>query len=228
MANVKITALTAAAALTADDLLAIVDDPSGTPVTKRATLQQILDLITAADVGNTPSGNLTATDVQAALDELQTDVDARRPVTEAIFLSASEFNTLNGSPAQAQRFGFVTWNLDAATDESVVGSVLVPSGVTTAGIYLWWTNPGAGTGDVVWRVDWNVKGDGEDLSTGLSFPTVTATAPSQDVVEVTTIATGLTVTPGDLMALKPYRDADNASDTLANDAAFMGIELRWS
>lgn len=48
MANVKITDLTAVASLTVDDLLAIVDDPAGTPATKKATLQQVLDLITSA------------------------------------------------------------------------------------------------------------------------------------------------------------------------------------
>ena len=43
MANVKITGLTAAGSVTVDDLLAIVNDPSGTPETQRATVQQILD-----------------------------------------------------------------------------------------------------------------------------------------------------------------------------------------
>ena len=38
MADAKITALTALTAVTDDDLLVVVDDPTGTPVTKKATV----------------------------------------------------------------------------------------------------------------------------------------------------------------------------------------------
>lgn len=45
MANVKITALTALAAVAAEDLLAVVDDPSGTPATRKATVQALLNAL---------------------------------------------------------------------------------------------------------------------------------------------------------------------------------------
>jgi hypothetical protein len=38
--------------------------------------------IAAADVTNTPSGNLVATDVQSALNELQSDIDTRIPLSQ--------------------------------------------------------------------------------------------------------------------------------------------------
>lgn len=41
MADSKISALAAAAAVTADDLLALVDDPGGTPTSKKATVTQL-------------------------------------------------------------------------------------------------------------------------------------------------------------------------------------------
>lgn len=44
MADAKITALTNLASPSLDDLLAVVDDPSGTPVTKKATLASVLAL----------------------------------------------------------------------------------------------------------------------------------------------------------------------------------------
>jgi len=45
MADSKISALAAIDALAADDLLPVVDDPSGTPVNKKATLTQIFALL---------------------------------------------------------------------------------------------------------------------------------------------------------------------------------------
>jgi hypothetical protein len=52
MADQKITALSELTAPTRDDLLAIVDDPSGTPVTKKVTLENVrkLEAAPAADV----------------------------------------------------------------------------------------------------------------------------------------------------------------------------------
>ena len=49
MANKKITELTALTAITTDDLLAIVDDPSGSPVTKEITVDNFFD---SAATGN--------------------------------------------------------------------------------------------------------------------------------------------------------------------------------
>lgn len=63
MANVKISALPASAGAALADLAAIVDDPAGTPVTQKATLQQIFDIdpwfkkVGTAFIGGNDSGN---------------------------------------------------------------------------------------------------------------------------------------------------------------------------
>ena len=44
-ADKKITQLPSAAAVTADDLFAVVDDPSGAPITKKATAAQLRKFI---------------------------------------------------------------------------------------------------------------------------------------------------------------------------------------
>lgn len=41
----------------------------------------------ASAIANTPSGNLAATDVQSALNELQTDIDSRAPAADPIAMS---------------------------------------------------------------------------------------------------------------------------------------------
>ena len=47
MADVKISALGAISAVAGEDLLAIVDDPSGTPASRKATMTQVLTFINA-------------------------------------------------------------------------------------------------------------------------------------------------------------------------------------
>lgn len=60
MADQKITALTALTAPTTDDLLAIVDDPSGTPVTKKITLANLIGGASALFLSNVVVQTLTS------------------------------------------------------------------------------------------------------------------------------------------------------------------------
>ncbi len=48
MADRKITELPAASAITGDDLIAIVDDPNGTPITQKATASMLATFIGVA------------------------------------------------------------------------------------------------------------------------------------------------------------------------------------
>lgn len=50
MADAKISALTALTTPTTDDLVAIVDDPSGTPVTKKCTLANLISALMLSNV----------------------------------------------------------------------------------------------------------------------------------------------------------------------------------
>lgn len=56
MANVKITDLTTAPTVTSDDWIVIVDDPSGTPVTKKASIGTVYTFMAAALI---PSSSYT-------------------------------------------------------------------------------------------------------------------------------------------------------------------------
>jgi hypothetical protein len=65
MADQKITELTAVSAVTTDDLVVLVDDPAGTPVTKRATAALLLDtrVIDRSRPNITVTNTATETDV---------------------------------------------------------------------------------------------------------------------------------------------------------------------
>jgi hypothetical protein len=55
MANKKITELTENTAPATEDLLVQVDDPSGVPLTKKVTVQNLLEVIPTLSVNTTPA-----------------------------------------------------------------------------------------------------------------------------------------------------------------------------
>lgn len=114
--------------------------------------------------------------------------------------------------------------VDATTPEGVAGTIRLPASWATVDVDMWWSNAGAGAGDVVWRGDRGV------LTVGSAPPAVTSntlaaiTAPAQNVVTQTRIFTGIAVpTAGALFTIGALRGAADAADTLANDAAIVGF-----
>jgi hypothetical protein len=81
MADTKISALSAIDAVADGDLLAVVDDPGGTPVTKRATAAQIKAFVVAAIVDSAPGTLDTLNELAAALGD---DEDFAGSVTTAL------------------------------------------------------------------------------------------------------------------------------------------------
>ena len=65
--SVKISAMTAIGALAAEDLFEVVDDPSGTPLTRKATGQQVADLVSATMFTPGTAGNLLTDDGDGTL-----------------------------------------------------------------------------------------------------------------------------------------------------------------
>lgn len=61
LADTKISELPAATAITSDDLLVIVDDPSGTPVTQKITWASIIAAIVAASLTSTATMSMLGT-----------------------------------------------------------------------------------------------------------------------------------------------------------------------
>lgn len=58
MANKKLTDLTASSGLALEDLVEVVDDPSGTPASRKATMDQVRTLLSALPV-NTQTASYT-------------------------------------------------------------------------------------------------------------------------------------------------------------------------
>lgn len=116
MAEVKITELPASSGVSATDIVPVVDDPSGVPVTQKATVTQILaphvdDTVDAHDASAISvadsAGLLAATDVEGALAELRA---TRRAVADAATTITAADRQVILTSITASR----TWTLPAA------------------------------------------------------------------------------------------------------------------
>lgn len=149
--------------------------------------------------------------------------------TESIWLAANRFVSQQGaaSLATVSTNGYVvSWLLDATTNEGLTTTLLFPSAWATFHMDFWWANAGAGAGDARVRGLVNTVAIGSATETTLATGTGTVvTAGVQHAVIKTRVQTGVVVTAGALHAIMPRRNAADAADTLANDIAFIGMEL---
>lgn len=145
-----------------------------------------------------------------------------------MFIDSFAWGAVTGSPARSS-YGSalgVALLYDAAAVEKAVTIIDVPPSWATFRIDAWWTNSGAGSGNVVWATEARWIGDTDDLDTVSSdTATVTVAAPSQDVTKVTTLDSSVTRTAGKRLVLHVQRTGTSGSDTLANDAGLIGIDL---
>jgi hypothetical protein len=115
--------------------------------------------------------------------------------------------------------------LDASSVEVVAATTLVPPGWATFDLYYWWSNAGAGSGDVRWRIASMSFADAATTESGDIDNSYTVTAPAQYVAKRSTGATGVSVTAGNIRRVTVMRLANDAADTLGNDAGLIGLEL---
>jgi len=69
----KLTARSALTTPASEDIMHVVDDPTGTPASYKSTLSNISKGLVAGNIPNTPAGAIAATDIQAAITELDTE-----------------------------------------------------------------------------------------------------------------------------------------------------------
>jgi hypothetical protein len=77
MSTIRISALPAASAITADDLLPIEHDPSGTPVTQKATAAQVATTVRAVAGAYVTTNIVPSGATSLTINATQADVDVR-------------------------------------------------------------------------------------------------------------------------------------------------------
>jgi hypothetical protein len=153
--------------------------------------------------------------------------------TRSLWLPASPaWLTLAGAPDYALRnglYGAIAFDKDST--EAIAASFAVPYDyVSGLLIMLVWTNLGAGSGNVVWRVGLNNQGDTGTVSSLSTFDTAAIAAPAQNVWKYTSSAASFpnTAAQGQHVLITCGRLAADAGDTLANDTGFLGYLVTYT
>lgn len=148
--------------------------------------------------------------------------------TYPVIIGAGAMGPVQNSPTLAATSDgrHPKWLLDASTNEAVGGIIWIPSTWTTFHVDAYWTNVGAGSGDIVANVVLATVYDTDDLTLGdVSSGDLTITAPAQDIVKVTRFHTGHTRGSEGLYHARMQRKAADAADSLANDMGLLAIVL---
>lgn len=122
------------------------------------------------------------------------------------------------------------WTLDSATNEVLLFPIPYVPGWGAYTIDLWWTNLGAGAGNVVFHCydQAHASGVAEGESTAFSggAEVYTLAAPAQDILAIDQIHTSTAMhLATELKSFSIRRQGADAADTLGNDAALFGLML---
>ena len=148
----------------------------------------------------------------------------------------------SGTPAlavQGTNTQYRAWAFDATAVEEIACEIawpinlVIPSTGNQFTIDVYWTNLGAGSGDVRWDIDVGLLKDGALLNGAglLLAQTTTSTAPPQDELQVSTITANQFPTNAHSFGMAVAvlrRKADDAGDTLANDAGLIGVTINYT
>lgn len=148
--------------------------------------------------------------------------------TSALWIPANLFMNSSGTPtfaAVGSPARWPMWLMDAAATEIIAATTMVPSSFANVKIELYWTNAGAGSGDVVWRASLDSKADAGTLANPSTLADNTITAPAQTVLKVSTLVASQAVDATKVLDFEIIRIGGNAADTLANDAGVIGVLL---
>lgn len=250
MADTKISALTALTTPDVVDLLAIVDDPSGTPVTKKITTLNLLKvvgsltalgatpdvadrLLVIDDPAGTPVAKYMTAANMAALAKLGS---LYIPAGAMLLPTTTPASAVSQSETSTNDINQITVDFTDSSTAYCEASTAMPSdydgGTFTAKFY--WRASGTSTNSVRWQVEARSFGDSETLDQAWGTAQAvddahTATA-NQVLISAATSACTASGTPagGELMHFRFARLPGHANDTLAATANLIGVNITYT
>lgn len=213
MANLKITELTAMTDPVGADVLPLVDDPAGTPVTKKVTrgdfltkegsvsVKRTLVLTAAGGAPTTTSGCASPAKVEAGTN----DVD------------------------------YYTLDFDATAQEYAFWNVVMPDsydGSTVTAQFVWTAAGGSAGNTAQWGIAARAFGDDDaiDQAYGTAQEVSDDWIANGDIhISAATSAVTIAGTPagGKLVVFRVYRDPADANDDLAGDARLLAVKIEY-
>jgi hypothetical protein len=149
-----------------------------------------------------------------------------------LWLPATRFAAGVGAPVLDRVNSWPVWLFDAAAEESVAatfGAPEMPADWLSYTVDIWWTNPAASTGNVTWSLGTSIpRGEGDVVNVSLNTTSIHSQA-GQGVLVRSSVSSGAIAAPttddDPLGFLRLRRLGADASDTLGNDAALVGLRL---
>lgn len=211
MADSRITALTELTSVDSSDLLAIVDDPSGTPVTKKIT-----------------QTNLLGSNKVVGTQDIWIPAAAWWPRT------TNGSATLATTETATNKVNYKTLDFDTTTQEFVQCFWQPPRNWNNSTVKFtpYWT-AASGSGGVVWALQGVALSNDDALDTAFGTEqTSTDTLITAADVHIGPQSSAITIagTPADsdVIVLQFKRNPSDGSDTLGVDAKFLGLMLEVS
>ena len=154
MADTKITALSELTTVADADLIAIVDDPSGTPTSKKITKKNLVKDIVNADLSATANialsklatdplarANHTGSQAQSTITDLTTDLSSKAPIASPTFTGTVTTATLDVAGNNIDNIqnlihdiSTTTTTLDFSGDQLQTISISAPTTFTTSNL----------------------------------------------------------------------------------------------
>jgi len=130
---------------------------------------------------------------------------------------------------------YYTLDFDASTEESVYAQEIIPfrwAVGTDMEVEINWFHDTTDNGKVVWGVEYKAIKEGEAITgSGTTITQVSAGNHPADELISTTFEDkilGSNLEQGDLFAVRVFRDADNANDTLGEDARLLQVHFHFT
>lgn len=214
MADTAGSALTDGGTPIGTDILIGVDDPGGSPASRKYTLANVASYVDSAIAG-----------------QMHLYVPAAAMVARTTSPAATGTTELATNDIMLESFDF-----DTSADEFVQFSLQMPKNWNEGTLIAQfiWSHPSTATNfGVCWSIQAGAFADGDagDTALGTAVDTVD-TGGTTDDIYISPESSAITVagTPGaeEWVVFQVYRDVSNGSDNLAVDARLHGVKIHWT